>query len=146
MDAGDAATIVYSEQLQSSSFCSAWSSNSTTQTLNNATVTVSDSGANDSIAVTTPSCTFRLGTIIVGDYVSGGGATAATFTSSTLSWNPTTKTFTITLGTLASGSGNIRPGPVTAVTPKYTPVTNLLDMAGNAMAATQFTDPQTSRF
>jgi hypothetical protein len=139
IDTGDTATIQYSEAVRASTFCTAWSDGGSTQSLTNATVTVGDSGGNDTLTVTTASCTFRLGTIIAGDYVGGGGATSATFTSSNVTWDPTARTLTITLGTL--GVSNTIKTNVTAVAPRYTPVTNLTDLAGNAMAATQFTDP-----
>jgi hypothetical protein len=141
VDAGDKVTITYSEQLLASSFCTTWTSNSTTQTLSNATVTVGDATTADTVTVTTPSCTFRLGTIVTGDYVGGG---AATFTSSTLAWDPAAKSLTVTLGTL--GTSSTIKTAVTTVVPKYTPVVNLTDLAANAMAATQFPDPTATGF
>jgi hypothetical protein len=57
LDTGDKATITYSEQLMASSFCSVWTSNSTTQTLSDATVTLAEANRSDSLTVSTPSCT-----------------------------------------------------------------------------------------
>jgi len=139
MDPGDTITITYSEQLNASTFCSAWTSNSTTQTLSNATVTVTNSLSADTVTVSTASCTFHLGTIVGSDYVSAN----STFTSSTLSWNPTTKVFTITMGTV--GTSNFKTG-VTAVAPKYTPDAALADLAANTMVASQYTDGQVTGF
>jgi hypothetical protein len=149
MDTGDTATITYSEQLNASTLCSAWSSNSTTQSVSNATVTVTDVGTSptaDSLTVSTPSCTFHLGTVVIGDNVTGGAGKTATFTSSTLSWNPTTNKLTITVGTfVGTSTATIRTG-VAALAPKYTPDVALADLAGNTMAATQFTDATATRF
>lgn len=144
IDSGDTVTITYSEQLNSTSICSAWSSNSTVQSLSNLTLTVGDSGANDTLTASSSSCTLHVGTIVIGDYVASGGATSATFTSSTISWNPTTKTLTLTLGTLAT-SNTIKTG-VTAIAPKYTPDAALADIAGNTMAASQVTATASSGF
>src|SRR5205085_2872158 len=108
------------------------------QTLNTATVTLTN-GATDTLTVTTPLCTFNFGSVVVGDYVTA----TATFTSSAITWNPATNTLTITLGTFASGTRKTG----AALAQKYTPVAAIADLAGNAMAATQFTDSvSTSRF
>ncbi|MEY2477919.1 MAG: hypothetical protein QOG87_3234 [Actinomycetota bacterium] len=139
-DTGDTATVTYSEQLRASTFCSAWTSNSTIQSVSNATVTVTNSAGNDTLGITTASCTFNFGSIVVGDYVSAN----VTFTSSTVTWDPTAKTLRITLGT-TTATTTIRTN-VTPAAPRYTPVTGLTDLAGNAMAATQFTDVTASGF
>ncbi|HJQ42105.1 MAG TPA: Ig-like domain-containing protein, partial [Jatrophihabitantaceae bacterium] len=86
IDTGDTGTITYSEPMRASTFCSAWADNATTQTLNNATVTISDAGGSDTLSLSTSSCTFGLGAWVVGDYVGGG---PATLTNSTVTWNPT---------------------------------------------------------
>jgi hypothetical protein len=138
-DTGDTATVTYSEQLNASSFCSAWT-NSGTQTVTNATVTVTNSSASDTLSVTTPTCTFRFGSVMAGDYVSAN----VTFTSSTVRWDPTARTLTITLGS-TTATTTLRTN-VNPVAPRYTPVATLTDLAGNAMAATQFTDSTASGF
>jgi hypothetical protein len=115
------------------------------QSLSNATVTITNNGTTDGLTVSTPTCTFHLGMIVPGDYVGGTAGFTATFTSSTLSWDPTTKRLTITIGTLGVSTATITTN-VTAVAPKYTPVTSLTDLAGNAMVATQFTDITISGF
>jgi len=139
-DTGDTATFVYSEQLNAVTLCSAWS-NSGTQTLNNATVTLTNNSGADTLTVTTPSCTFNFGSNNTqSNYVSA----TSTFTSSTITWNPATKSLTITLGT-TSTPGNIRAG-VAAAVQKYTPVVAISDLAGNAMAAIVFSDPTLTGF
>jgi hypothetical protein len=130
-DTGDTATITFSEQLNAASFCSTWTS-SGTQTLTNATVTLAQA-TTDTLSVTSSSCTFNFGNIAVGDYVSA----TATFTSSTVTWDPTAKTLTITLGTF--GSGTLKAGVATAKQ-KYTAVAAVTDLAANAMPTTTFTD------
>jgi hypothetical protein len=107
--------------------------------LSNATVTLTNSGTSDTLGVTTSSCTFNFGSDVVGDYVSA----TATFTNSTVTWNPAAKTLTITLGTFSSGT--LRTG-VTNVAQKYTPVAAITDLAGNAMSATLFTDGTATGF
>ncbi|MBV8560014.1 MAG: hypothetical protein JO050_04535, partial [Acidimicrobiia bacterium] len=145
LDQGDTATITYSKQLNASTMCAAWTSNSVNQSVTNATVTIGDSGSNDTLNVSTATCTFHMGTIVIGDWVQSGGANAATFTNSTLLWNPVAKTLTITMGTLSTGVANIRSSG-TAIAPKYTPDTAIADIAGNTMANTQFTDSTVSSF
>jgi hypothetical protein len=137
IDTGDTVSILYSEQLNASTFCSAWTSNSGTQTLSNVTVNIAN-GTTETLTLTTASCTFHLGSIVVANYVSA----TSSFTSSTVTWNPTTKIIQITMGTF-TGSRNTG---VIATAPKYTPDATLADLAGNTMAATQFTDPQSTGF
>ncbi|MEY2567492.1 MAG: hypothetical protein QOE35_2021 [Actinomycetota bacterium] len=137
-DTGDTATITFSEQLNAATFCSTWT-NSGTQTLTNATVSLTNAGATDTLSVTSSSCTFNFGGLVVGDYVSA----TATFTSSTLTWDPTAKTLTVTLGTF--GSGTLKTGVATAKQ-KYTAVAAVTDMAANAMPTTTFTDLVTTGF
>jgi hypothetical protein len=67
----------------------------------------------------------------------------STFTSSSLTWNPTNNTLTITIGGQASGTVATN---VTAGKPKYTPSASITDLAGNAMATTQFPSTVASGF
>jgi hypothetical protein len=142
IDSGDTVSITYSKQLNASSICSLWTSNSTTQSLSNATVTLTDSGATDGLTVTSASCTggISVGTVVPGDYSKKNNVS---FTSSTVTWNPSTNTLTITMGTMVLNNFKTA---VAAVAPQYTPDTGLADLAGNTMNATVFTDPQTSGF
>ncbi len=144
----DTVTVTYSETMDATSFCSAWS-NGANQTLSAnglVVVTINNVGLSDTLTVaTTSGCSFNLGTIGLGaDYVnapttfSGNGGNA-----SILAWNPTAKTLTITLGT-----GNGSQTSVGVSTPTYTPSTMLDDLAspGNTMTTALFSAPATSRF
>jgi hypothetical protein len=147
VDTGDSVTIQYSEPMDASSFCTAWT-NSGTQTLTNATVNVGQNSGSDYLNVTTPSCTFRLSNgndrLLTADYVAGGTAQSATFTPSTVTFDPATNRLVITLGNLATFN-TINTG-VVAAAPRYNPNTNLTDLAGNTMATTLFTDPEVTGF
>jgi hypothetical protein len=144
----DTVTVTYSETMDATSFCSAWS-NGANQTLSAnglVVVTINNVGLSDTLTVaTTSGCSFNLGTIGLGaDYVnapttfSGNGGNA-----SILAWNPTAKTLTITLGT-----GNGSQTSVGVSTPTYAPSTMLDDLAspGNTMTTALFSAPATSRF
>lgn len=97
VDNGDTAMITFSEKLDASLLCSSWT-NVGTQSITNATITFTDSGGNDTFAVTataSPSCTSngKFGTLnTAGDYVGGGGGNALVFTGSTITWDPTANT------------------------------------------------------
>jgi hypothetical protein len=144
IDRYDTATMTFSEQLSATSLCSAWSNGAGTQSLTNVTVTIGDAGASDTLSLTSATCSLPAWTLVIGDYVGGGGATSATFTNSTLSWDPVAFTLRIELGSLAS-SNTIKTG-VTAIKTTITPATSMVDLAGNAMAATKFTAGTTSGF
>jgi hypothetical protein len=60
---------------------------------------------------------------------------------SLLAWNPTARSLTVTLG---AGNGQLTNVPASA--PVYTPDSGIRDLAGNAIVATAFTAPATSRF
>ena len=137
VDAGDTGTITFSEQMNATTFCSIWT-NSGTQTLTNVTVTILDGF--DNLGVTTASCAMSLGTWLVGDYVDGN----ATFTNSTVSWNPATFKITVTLGTLGTFT-TLKTG-VSAALNEYTGSPPLTDLAGNAIVTTKFTAPAPSGF
>ncbi len=143
IDTGDTGTVTFSEQMDATTFCSTWT-NTGTQTLTNATITIGDSGGSDTLSVATTSCTFGLGTWLLGDYVGGGGATSATFINSTISWNPTTRTISITIGTLNTSS-TIKTG-VAQAAQKYTGNAARTDLAGNSIVTTQFTHPTATGF
>ena len=143
MDAGDTGVVTFSEQMDATTFCSTWT-NSGTQTLTNVTITIADSGGSDLLNVSTPSCTFGLGTWLLGDYVGGGGATSATFINSTILWDPTAKTISITVGTLNTFS-TIKTG-VSQVAQKYTASAARTDLAGNGIITSQFTHPTATGF
>ncbi|HKU35337.1 MAG TPA: Ig-like domain-containing protein [Paenarthrobacter sp.] len=135
IEKGDSLTITFSEALNASTLCSSWTSNTTNQTISgNGQVTVSVS-AGDVLTVTSSVCTFNMGSVALGaDYAS----TAMTFSgngsnASSLVWNPTAKTLTVTLG---GSSGSANTGPFAAAAATLTPVSVLTDIAGNPLATT----------
>ncbi|MDI2037317.1 hypothetical protein [Paenarthrobacter nitroguajacolicus] len=134
LDKGDTVTLTFSEALKASTICSTWTNNSTTQTINgNGQVTVSVT-AQDTLTVTSSVCAINLGSVALGaDYTS----TALTLNGngngnvSSLAWNPTAKTLTITLGTGGTGDKTVPTDP--AVFPTYNPAAGLTDIAGNKL-------------
>ncbi|MDQ6849174.1 MAG: hypothetical protein M3070_04205, partial [Actinomycetota bacterium] len=141
-DTGDTMTIIYSEKLASNTLCSTWADNSANQTLNasDVVVTVTQNGTNDTLTVSGgATCTFHLGSIALGaNYVSAtatfaGSGAAGSGANSTIAWNPSTKTLTLTLGkkqtgTVVTGAPNR--------TPVYTADSALKDLAGNGISTT----------
>ena len=137
--------MVFSAQMSVSSFCSTWSGDTVNQSLagnNDVTVTVTDgTGAtNDSITVTSATCTFHFGSINLGSnaYVSGGAATFSGngINKSAVAWTASTHTLVITLGTKA-GAGTV--ATVTTSTPVYTASGSIVDSAGAALSNSPFT-------
>jgi hypothetical protein len=148
-DQGDTVTVTYSESMDAAKFCpSLFVNDGTTQTRGgngNIVVTITNSGANDVLTITTATgCgAFAFGSVTLGaDYVaatttfSGNGSNA-----SVLTWDPVARTFTIKLG---NASGSTSTG-VAAATPTYTANTALTDLAGNAIGAGPYTGTN-SRF
>ena len=133
-EAGDRITIVYSGALDTSSFCSGWSG-SGSKSLTGATLTISNNRGNDTIdgnptGTTSPTCAggFKLGTFALGgNYVSGD----TTFGSTTISYDATTFTLTLTLGAVA-GSNNARTMD-SSKTATYTPDGSLTDPTGTPL-------------
>jgi hypothetical protein len=148
-DAGDTLTITYSEQLDAATFCPSTWNNSGTQTLSSGvTVQIANSASNDVLtisAVDAANCggaAFRLGSVkLGGNYVS---STVTYSGTSQITWDPTARTLTVKLGTVSNVLA-VSLG-IAAGTPVYTPSSSLKDIAGNAMSATGFSAPGTSRF
>jgi hypothetical protein len=134
--AGDSYSITFSEALDVSTICSAWSGTGN-QSLGNATITMNSNGNNDQItSVTTPTCTLHAATMNThNDYVFSN----ATFTSSTVSWTESTRVLKITFGNRASGSVNVIPSG--ADTSDLSPSALLTDRAGNTLATSAFSAP-----
>ena len=120
-DAGDTATITYSEKIKASTFCSTWVDDGTTQTLSGVTLNFINNGTTDALTIASAGCTFHLQQVVAGNHI---GATM-TVPNSTLAWDPTAKTLTITLG-VPSGSVNTNVSPAK---PSYTPDGALTDWA-----------------
>jgi hypothetical protein len=137
-DAGDTATITYSEKIKASTFCSTWVDDGSTQTLTGVTLNFVNNGATDALTIASAGCTFHLQQVAAGAFISA----TMTIPGSTLAWNPTAKTLTITLGTPSgSVSTNVSPGK-----PSYTPDAALTDLAGNAISTATFTSGSNSNF
>lgn len=141
-DKGDTVTVTFSEGMDAASFCSGWINNGTNQTKSGTgggvVVTIANNGASDTLSsVTAAGCTFHFGSVAMNaDYVSSTSTfTANGSNASSITWNPTSRTLTITLGTAASGGQN---SSVPSSTPSYTPDAVLKDLAGNAIGAGPF--------
>jgi len=148
IDAGDTVSVVFSAQMNVSKFCSTWSGDTTNQTLNALSdVTVSVSNAtNDTLTVTSATCTFNFGSLNLG---SGGYVTvAATFkgsttsTRSTIAWNATSHTLVITLGAKTAGTV----ANVATSTPIYTASAVIADSAGALLSNSPFTSTAGKKF
>ena len=138
---GDTATVTFSEPLDASTICSAWVNNGLTQTVSDATISLSNSGSNDLLTATSASCssTGNFGTVATeANYVT----TNSTFVNSTITWSPATDTLTFTLGTYSTGSRNTS---VAASIPRYTADPDMADLSGNSASVTQVTGTS-SRF
>jgi hypothetical protein len=119
-DAGDTATVRFGEPMDTASFCSAWTSDSATQTITGATLTLSYSEATtgDTLTVSAaPACTFSLDAFGAGaNYLTSD---SVTFTSSTVTYDPSAMTLTLTLGA-PSSMATLKTG-VVAGKPSFTP-------------------------
>jgi hypothetical protein len=108
MEASDTVTVSFSAALKVSTICSAWTNDAANQTNSTATVQVTGNQANNllSISTWTGCSSFHFGTIDMGStaYVTSVGTSnkPLNFTGSTVAYNATTHTITITLGTLAT--------------------------------------------
>lgn len=129
---GDSVSITFSEAIEVSTICSTWTGTGN-QSLSNATITVTDNLANDSIsAVTSPTCTLRTGTLVTNnDYVTSN----ATF-NGTVTWTSSTRVLRIIFG--ATTSGTLNTVVQATDTSSFTPSTLLTDRAGNALAGTTY--------
>ncbi|HYX85317.1 MAG TPA: hypothetical protein VE777_10140 [Gaiellales bacterium] len=136
-DTGDAVTITYSHQLSVATLCSTWTNDSLAQALTGATITYSTSGGTGTLTVTgvTAACggTFHLGQITGLPSAAITDGTSATWTNSTIAWNPVTLQLTLTLGTLNSGSTTTVSTPSTAT---YAPDSSIASHAGTPIDTT----------
>ena len=134
---GDVVTITFDKELQPSSLCSAWPATSSTKS---ATGSVRLTRTSTSTTLTVPSVTgcttLNIGTIDLGrtDLGSASGM-VATFASSTIAWNATSKTLVLTLGgtpTVTGGSLS-RAGSSTS-TVIYAPAAAMRSLVGGVVA------------
>jgi hypothetical protein len=136
----DEVRITFSESVNTSSICSAWSG-SGDQTLGGSgvVVTLTDAGANDVATVAAGACTLRIGSVATGgNYVllssTFSGSTPAT--ESRVAWTAATRVLTIHLGAQTAGLANLLAQP--AGTATYTPDAAISDPAGNGVVTTPF--------
>lgn len=135
-DAGDTVAVTFSEPLDASTICSAWINDGMTQSVSDATIQITHATSSVLSVSGTSSCTGsgNFGTVTLGaDYTS---TSTISFTKSTISWNPSTYTLTLTLGTV---SGTASTGNTTNHTPGYTADSNMADLSGNAVSTTPIT-------
>jgi Chitobiase/beta-hexosaminidase C-terminal domain len=149
-DNRDTLAITYSEQLDATTFCSSWT-NTGNQTLTGASIVaqITDTGSNDTLTITAVGAAncggtgnFHLGSITLGgNYV--GATRTFSGAQSQLTWNPTSQTLTVRLGTPSGGIANTG---IAVGTPTYTPSSSLEDIAGNTITTSPFSPPAASRF
>jgi hypothetical protein len=117
MEIGDKITIVYSDPMKVSGFCSTWSNDANNQSLtgNGLLVNVANS-TTDILTVTNSSgCAFNLGSINLASnaYVSATATFGGASGNTSIAWTASTKTLVITLGfqtgTSATVSGSTSP-------------------------------------
>lgn len=136
----DHAVITFSEPLSVASLCSDWSNDAADQSESGpgVTVTLSDTGGTTHLAVTTMGpgrCTPHFGTVDLGaDYLT---SPTAIFTGSKVEWNVASRSLTVTLGALDSGT--LRLSPVAPATATYTPDAAVTDRFGHPVVTTPIT-------
>ncbi|MGN6403172.1 OmpL47-type beta-barrel domain-containing protein [Sinomonas sp.] len=125
-DSGDTVTVVFNEVMSPSSFCSTWTSTTSSLTGNGVAVQITPNNGNDALTVTGCTTASNFGTVYLGaTYASGGSLTfkgSGQGAPSQVSLGTDGKTLTITLGALSSSSkgtqaivnGSTRPAPVPA--------------------------------
>ncbi|MEI7744953.1 MAG: hypothetical protein WCK58_14540, partial [Chloroflexota bacterium] len=129
LSTSDTMTIVFNAAVDATSLCPSWTSNTSTWTLSDVTVTgVDNTATNDRLTISSTSCS-TLGSAL--GYVDLGSATflsgALSYTASGVSWNGSTNTMVITIGTGASNSQS--PGGVSIT---YRSTTAMKDLNGVA--------------
>ncbi len=144
ISAGDTATVTFNTALQPSSICANWNGTGS-KSLNNAVITFTNNGTNDSFSATSTTCggggSF-FGTVFTGaSYVTG----TVTFSNSTIAWNSSTDTLTFTMGSNIGNPGNLSSG-VTAGFPGYAADPNMTDTTGNSISTTTFTSGSKTGF
>ena len=145
----DSVKLTFSEALIANTICSAWTSNTTTQTQsgNGSSQVLVNISAGDVLTVSQAGCpSLRVGSVALGGNYTG---TALTFagnntSGSILTWNPGAKTLTITLG--AGGPGTLTVADTPTPLPGYAPAAGVTDLAGNELSTTQVNSLAASRF
>lgn len=139
----DEVVLTFSEDLDPSTICSAWTTPGDQALGGSGVVVEIDPGVlvvNDVLTVTAPQCTLHIGTLTSGgDWVTlnstYGGSTGAT--ESRVSWNATSHTLTIHIGARITGFMGlltVLPGSAT-----YRPDAAMTDLGGQPIVTTAFT-------
>jgi hypothetical protein len=140
MEQKDTITITFSKQMAAQSICSAWTNGgSGTQSDSTAEVLVSNDGTNNN-TVTIPTWTGcptnHVGSIDLGSksYVTstGGSHKTVSFTGSTIAYDGTARTLTVTLGAPQIGGERGTLGTVASSVLQMTLSASVTDLAGNA--------------
>ncbi|WP_426566602.1 beta strand repeat-containing protein [Angustibacter sp. McL0619] len=132
--AGDKIVVTFSDTMDPSTFCSAWTTSGDQSITGNsqATVTLTNAGTSDTMSVTSSLCTFRLGTMSLGSTAYTGATTTFGGTGaskSTIAWDAAARTLTVTLGA-ASG---VSPATVATSVVTFTPSTVIRNSSGLAI-------------
>jgi len=128
-DQGDTIVIVFSQAISTTSVCSTWS----TGTLTGLTVTMNKGNQTNNLSVA--GCTgMNFGTLVTtaSGYNTANGSNAG-WTSSTMTWNSSTLTLTVTLGTY-NNSGTLAQD-LTNHKYTYTPDTGITNAGGGTHAS-----------
>ena len=139
----DEVRITFSEALNVSSICSAWSGTGDKSLGGTGViVTITDGGLNDVLTVAAGACTLRVGSVATGrDYVvfssTFSGGTVAT--ESRVTWTAATRVLTVRLGSQTGGLLNPLPQATGSAT--YTPDTAITDLGGSGVVTTPFVSP-----
>ncbi len=128
-DQGDKIVATFSDDIEVSTLCSTWSGNGSDQSLtgnNDVYVVLTDGGGgNDSLSVSTSSCTLNFGSVAL---ASTGYATSTIWfggnggNASSVTWTASTRTLTVTFGGVSGGGAQTVGGNVVAT---YTPSTTV---------------------
>jgi hypothetical protein len=155
VEQGDTITIVFSQTMEVSSFCSLWSNDANDQSLTaDGVVTVTldsggGAGSNDAILVSAAGCSggLKFGTIDLDD--SGYSNNDVTYrrnsagqVNSTIQWTASTHTLVITLGTKQPGNT----GTVASSTPSYAASTSIQDTTNTPLGGLPFDLPTGQQF
>jgi hypothetical protein len=135
IDKGDTVTITFSEVLNASTICSAWTGTGNQTLSGDSQVTVGITTAS-TLTVNTPGCSApAVGSVALGASYNNGNTVLTYSGDSKLVWNATNKTLTITLGSTVTGTpSNANRNPFAAT---YTPAAGLADLAGNLLGTSQ---------
>lgn len=145
IEKGDTITLTFSEKLKANTICSAWNSDTATQTLNGNGQVIVNVTAGDVLTVSTSACSLNLGSVALGgnytasalSFSGNGNGSGTTPNFSSLVWNASANTITITLGSGTSGGNTVLETAVPTPTPTYTPASGLTDIASNPLVVRQ---------